>query len=103
MTKHIVRSVAIAAGIVALTPLGSLRAETKSAPVTIPYEFQVQNTKLPAGEYRVEQPMGTEYAMLVNMKTGDRVYVMRPKPMRKDGKTRLIIAHTDAGAKLKIS
>src|SRR5277367_3635336 len=65
-------------------------AEVRSQKFTVPFTFKVYNKVMPAGEYRVEQSAGTEITNIVNVRTGQRVYFMRPTPLRVAGKARLL-------------
>jgi hypothetical protein len=44
----------------------------------IPFDFKVGKISLGAGEYRVYQEFGKDFAFVENLKTGHRVQVMRP-------------------------
>jgi len=81
----------------------ALQASTvQSEKFRIPFEFQVQKHKtLPAGEYQVQQAAGSELAILVNTKTGERVQLLRPSATHEQGKTRLIFENGENGHSLK--
>ena len=89
MTKNAIgASVLLACA--ALIP--ALQASTvTSEKFRIPFEFQVQrsHTILPAGEYQIQETAESAMVFLVNTKTGDRVELIRPAPVRHDGKARL--------------
>ncbi len=42
----------------------------------VPFDFQVNNMTLPAGDYRVQQDFGSDVALLVNTRTGQRVHII---------------------------
>jgi hypothetical protein len=84
----------------------ALEASTmKSDRFEIPFAFQIQNHKtLPAGEYQVQQEAGSEFAVLVNRKTGESFLFMRPSPPNstdKEGKFRLMFEATETGQLLR--
>jgi hypothetical protein len=81
----------------------SLQASAvKSEKFEIPFPFEVLHQKtLPAGEYRVEQAMNSDLAVLVNTKTGERVQFVRSTGMHREGKTTLQFADTKDGKELK--
>jgi hypothetical protein len=54
-------------------------ADIESKTITVPFAFQVNNTMLPAGPYRVEQTIGKQLMFIVNMQTGHRIPVMRDR------------------------
>jgi hypothetical protein len=66
-------------------------SNVKSDKFEIPFALQVQKHKtLPAGEYEVQQAGGSDFAILVNRHTGERVQFLRPPNTHEDGKARLI-------------
>jgi len=65
-------------------------AAIKSEKFSIPFEFQVQKTILPAGEYRIQQADGSNVAVLVNTRTGASAQLLRPSPTHEEGKARLV-------------
>jgi hypothetical protein len=69
--------------------------------VEIPFNFQVQRTTMPAGEYRVQQSFGSDIAFLVNVKTGQQVQVLRNTGAHKDGRAKLVFENTAGGRVLK--
>ena len=88
----------------ALTLSGiALQASTvKSENFEIPFSFQVQNHKmLPAGEYRVEHEHGSAIETLVNTKTGERVSLLQPAGLHKEGRAHLVFENTAGGHLLK--
>jgi hypothetical protein len=79
MKNRIVRTLALGFGLSAILATSALNATTfYSAKVTIPFEFRVGKHMYSAGEYRVEQDFGKDIAYLVNLKTGQRVHMLRP-------------------------
>jgi hypothetical protein len=81
----------------------ALQATTvKSEKFEIPFEFKVQKLQtLPAGEYEVQQAGGSDFAILVNRKTGQRVQFLRPPNTHEEGKARLIFENNENGYSLK--
>lgn len=103
MTKTFVRMFS-AAACAALFSLSSINAEVRQVSnVVIPFEFKVLNKMLPAGEYRVEQTAGSDIATMTNTTTGERVRILRPASLQKEGKTVLTFAPAKEGMKLKMS
>ena len=101
--KRLVYAFALALGVATLGSVNLLKADiNRTQPVTIPFQFHVQNKTLPSGEYRIEQEVGTEIATLVNTKTGQRVRVLRPAAMRTQGKAILNFVPVKDGYKLTI-
>jgi hypothetical protein len=95
---------AFAACIAAFGSMGMLKAEARtSESVAIPFEFRVQQTTMPAGEYRIEKLFGSPLALLVNTKTGDRVYVFRDAQPKTEGKTTMTFERRDGVRTMKIS
>jgi hypothetical protein len=81
----------------------ALHANTlKSEKCEIPFEFKVQKHQtLPAGEYEVQQASDSNFAMLVNRKTGERVQFLRPSNTHEEGKARLVFENNESGHSLK--
>ena len=67
----------------------------------IPFEFKVQHKTLPAGQYEVQQGADSNFAILVNRHTGERVQFLRPSNTRQEGKARLIFENNENGHSLK--
>jgi hypothetical protein len=89
-------------GAAALCSTGSLQAtELCSERLTIPFAFQADKTVLPSGTYRVEQDFGSALLTLVNVKTGQRIQVIRHEPPRQDGKLRLTFVVEGQTTRLK--
>jgi hypothetical protein len=104
MTRQTIRNFVFAAAAAVVLTAGTAQAEIRrSQPISIPYEFQVDKTKMPAGEYRVEQDSMSEFALLVNNKTGERVFFLRPKNVRTPGKATLTLVPGETGVKVKVS
>ncbi len=55
---------------------GSAQAKTRAGAITIPFDFKVQNTDMPAGEYRIKR-VGVSFAVLENLETRKMVHVLR--------------------------
>jgi hypothetical protein len=71
------KTVILSVGAVALLGASGLYAQTAKA--DIPFEFSVQNTTLPAGEYTMQRTSLTSGAMLVrNVETRKTVVVLAP-------------------------
>ena len=80
----------------------AMQASTiKSDKIEIPFEFKVQHKTLPAGQYEVQQAGGSDFAILVNRKTGERVQFLRPSNTHEEGKARLIFENDENGHSLK--
>lgn len=81
----------------------SLHATTlKSEKFEIPFEFKVQKHQtLPAGEYEVQQASDSNFAILRNRKTGERVQFLRPSNTHEEGKARLVFENGENGHSLK--
>jgi hypothetical protein len=68
--------------------------------IAVPFEFKVEKTTLPAGEYRVEQEFGGYIVTIVNVQTGRRVQMLRDNSQRIPGRAKLIFEPTGQGMKL---
>jgi hypothetical protein len=81
----------------------AMQASTvKSDKFEIPFAFKVQKHKtLPAGEYEVQQAGDSNFAVLLNRHTGERVQFLRPSNTREEGKARLIFEDNGNGRSLK--
>ena len=98
-----IRTFALVLGSTALFSASQLQAASRrSAPVTVPFAFQVQNTTLPAGQYRVEQQFGTEIASIVNVKTRRSVQFLRPATSRVEGSAELTFVQDQSGYRVKV-
>lgn len=102
MNNKLVRTFALALGSAAIMFTGSAQAATRTAKITVPFQFQVNRTTMPAGDYRIEQDFGSDIAMVVNVGTGQRVQVLRPASRRIEGRAKLEFVRTDAGYKLRV-
>jgi hypothetical protein len=103
MTKQTIRNFVFAAAAAVVFTAGTAQAEQRrSQPVTIPHDFQVDNVKLPAGEYRVEQDTMSEFAALVNNKTGQKVIFLRPRNTRTPGKVYVKLQPGKNGVQVKV-
>jgi hypothetical protein len=99
--KNVFRSLFTGLGLTALFAAGSLNAAggiTKS--INIPFDFKVDKTVMPAGEYRLEQDFGDFRVRIVNVNTGLRVQVLRDHAGRTDEGAKLIFEPTGQGYKL---
>lgn len=66
-----------------------------SEKVNIPFEFKAGKHWFGAGEYRVEQDFGKDIAYLVNIKTGQRVQMMRPMNGGFPAHSKLVFENSD--------
>ena len=74
----------------AIASVGALgAADFQSKQIAVPFAFKVANTTLPAGRYRVEQYIGKQMVVIVNVETGHRVAVMREPVIESTGKSKL--------------
>lgn len=88
----------------ALLALGTiaLPAETyRTLEVRVPFAFSVGNTRMPAGNYHLQNGPSSEIAFLVNDDSGKRVQVLRLTSERVPGKAHLLFKPAqDGGYKL---
>jgi hypothetical protein len=103
MTQRTFRALALLPCAALLMGASAMQASTiKSDKIEIPFEFKVQKHRtLPAGEYEVQQATGSNFAILVNRHTGERVQFLRPSNTHQEGKARLIFENTENGHSLK--
>ena len=100
--KNVFRTCAISVGIAAMMTASALNATiTWTEKVTIPFSFQVSKTTLPAGEYRIQQGVSSDIAILRNEKTGQQVQVLRTPASHVEGRARLVFDATPNGHVLK--
>ncbi len=79
LKNPMVRKFVLGFGLAAIFATSSLNASMYySQTVNIPFEFRAGKHTYSAGEYRIEQDFGKDIAYLVNLKTGQRLQVMRP-------------------------
>jgi len=72
------KTIILTVGAVALAGASTLSAQTK-ATAAIPFEFTVQNTTLPAGEYNISNRSETHSWMLIqNVETRKAILVLAP-------------------------
>jgi hypothetical protein len=89
-------------GVAAMFAVGALNAASfQNEQVSIPFAFHVNKASLPAGDYRLQQPMGNDIVYLMNMKTGEKVQFLRSNGNRKEGRARLVFENTESGYSLK--
>jgi hypothetical protein len=77
----------------AVAAAGALQASTiQTERFNIPFAFHLHNEHrtLPPGQYQVQQESGSNLAVLVNTKTGDRVQVLRSPTTHAAGKAKLV-------------
>lgn len=104
MTKQTIRNFAFAAAAAFVFTAGTAQAEhRRSQPVVISQEFHVDNVKMPAGEYRIEQDSMSEFAALVNTETGKKVLFLRPRNLRTPGKVTVRLKPGKSGMEAKVS
>ena len=102
MTKRILRALALLPCAALILGASALQASTvRSEKFQIPFPFKAQNQVMPAGEYEVEQAAGSDFAILINHKTGERVPFRRPSYIREEGKARLVFENNQNGHLLK--
>jgi hypothetical protein len=103
MTQRTLRAFALLPCAALMLGASAMQASTvKSDKFEIPFEFKVQSHKtLPAGEYEVLQASGSNFAILVNRHTGERVQFLRPSNTHQEGKARLIFENNEYGHSLK--
>jgi hypothetical protein len=91
MIPRTIRASVLLSGAALMLASAALQASpVKSEKFEIPFSFKVQTHTLPAGEYQIQQATESEFAVLVNAKTGERVEVLRPATIRQTGKARLV-------------
>jgi hypothetical protein len=102
MTKRTLRALAFMPCAALILGASALQASTvRSEKFQIPFPFQAQNHVMPAGVYEVEQAAGSDFAVLINGKTGERVRYRRPSYIRQEGKARLVFENNQNGHLLK--
>jgi hypothetical protein len=105
MTKKAICTFALALGFTAMVATSSLSAQQapgeNSNSISIPFAFHVEKVAMPAGEYRLERIFGKEIVTLVNLRTGQRVQVLRPDATSVPGKSRLTFETGPGGYSLK--
>ena len=100
--KSIFQKCAVGVGIAVMFATATLSAASfRSENVSIPFAFHVSKVALPAGEYRLEQSLGSDITFLVNLKTGQRVQFLRSNGRGYDGRAKLVFETTNDGYKLK--
>ena len=90
------KTLLLSVGAVALLGAGGLYAQTK-ATATIPFEFTVQNTTLPAGDYTLSATSASHDVMTIrNAETRKAVMVLAPSAERtaSSGSLRTVRAST---------
>ena len=79
MKNRIFRTLALGIGLTAIFATSGLNATIfYSGRVNIPFEFRAGKQIFAAGEYRVEQDYGHDIAYVVNIRTGQRIQMLRP-------------------------
>jgi hypothetical protein len=102
MTQRTFRAFALLPCAAVILGASAQASAIKSDKFEIPFEFKVQKHKtLPAGEYEVQQAGGSNFAILVNRHTGERVQFLRPSNTHEEGKARLIFENNENGHSLK--
>jgi hypothetical protein len=89
-------------GIAAMMTASALNAAiTWTDKVAIPFSFQVSKTTMPAGDYRIQQGVSSDIAILQNVKTGQQVQFLRTPAAHVEGRARLVFHTTPTGHVLK--
>jgi hypothetical protein len=102
MTKRTLRAFALLPCAALILGASALQASTvRSDKFQIPFPFKAQNHVMPAGEYETEQAGNSDFVILTNRKTGERVRYRRPSYVREEGKARLIFENNQDGHLLK--
>ena len=102
MTQRTLRAFALLPCAALILGASAMQASAvKSDRFEIPFEFKVQHKTLPAGEYEVRQGADSNFAILVNRHTGERVQVLRSRNTHEEGKARLIFENSENGHLLK--
>ena len=103
MTKKALYTFALALGLTGVFATNNLSAQMVpySEKISIPFAFHAGNIALPAGEYRLERVFGKEVVSLVNLKTGQRVQLLRQDAGGTPGKARLQFEVGPGGYSLK--
>jgi len=100
--KSIYQKCALGLGLATMFAAGALNATTFiSEKVSIPFEFRVKNTSLPAGEYRIQSGALNDVTYLTNVKTGQSVQLLRSSGERSESKARLVFENKDGNHTLK--
>ena len=100
--KSLYRTCALTLGVAAMFAASGLNASTfYSEKVSIPFEFKVSKTTLPAGEYRVQRNSGEGYSCLTNIKTGQMVQVLRSSGGNVGGAAKLVFEDKNGSRRLK--
>ncbi|HXB69991.1 MAG TPA: hypothetical protein VNY05_17185 [Candidatus Acidoferrales bacterium] len=103
MTKKAICTFALALGLTAMFATSSLSAQAGvySDKISIPFAFHVDKVALPAGEYRLERVFGKDIVSLVNLRTGQRVQILRQEAASTPGKSKLTFESGPQGYSLK--
>jgi hypothetical protein len=72
----------------------------RSEPVEIPFDFTVQGKHLPAGTYRLQKGTSDRFSVLVNLRTGEHIQMLRSLG-NETGKAKLVFEHQTDGYVLK--
>ena len=100
--KNLFRTCAAGVGIAALFTASALNAASfRSEIVNIPFAFNVEKVALPAGQYRVDQTIGSELTFLTNVNTSQRVQILGNGSSRVEGKVKLVFEKNSGGYVLK--
>jgi hypothetical protein len=100
--KRILRAFALLPCAALILGTSALQASTvRSDKFQIPFSFKAQNHVMAAGDYDVEQATGSDFVILTNRKTGERVRYLRPSDVREAGKARLVFENKQDGHLLK--
>lgn len=89
--KNVFQKCVLGVGLAALMTASSLSATGFwSEKVAIPFDFKVSKMTLPAGEYRVQQAVGSDITYLQNVNTGQQVQFLRNYGNKNGNRTRLV-------------
>ena len=72
----------------------------RSEPIEIPFDFSVQGKHLPAGTYRLQKRTSDRFSVLVNLRTGKQIQMLRSLG-NETGKAKLVFEHQADGYVLK--
>jgi hypothetical protein len=103
MTKKAICTFALALGLTAMFATSSLSAQpgVNSETVYIPFAFHVDKVGMPAGEYRLERVFGKDTVNLINLQSGQRVFIVSHEATRPPGKAKLVFETGPQGYSLK--
>jgi len=99
--KSIYQKCALGLGLATMFAAGALNATSfTSDKVSIPFEFRVAKTTLPAGDYRIQSVLN-DVTYITNVKTGQSVQLLRSGGDRSESKAKLVFENKDGNHTLK--